>query len=179
MRALLLLEKDNTTHVKYHEAHIDKFSDYEDGKARLLASQVEGSVSPDFRVLMAYNSLTFSTCQPINHRHASLGFYDKLPKNNHQDRKSPVEDPLAMDVDSKAAPATPRSFVSDSQRNVKNHAYVELKHPQLSRRASKKIPVSGTPLSSSREHSDGDEPPLVNRCLLLRPSTNSLFLERF
>ncbi|KAF5358337.1 hypothetical protein D9756_001403 [Leucocoprinus leucothites] len=160
MRALLLQEQDPST-VKYHEEHLAGFPDYLERKKELLASQAEGSPCPSFSLLMTYNALTFQVCQPVNHRHANLGWYDHLPEKSRQiQNKAPKKEAVVpMDLDSSMSQApAPHSPGSESQRSVKNHAYVELKQPERRRRASgAKLHLSSPLSSASEDHSDHDE----------------------
>lgn len=176
MRALLLQEKDPTA-VVYHEDHINKFPDYKKEKEVLLDSQMEGS-APNFNVLMTYNAITFPLCQPVSHRHASLGWYDKVPERPRQTTSGTSgkakEILTPMDVDSEVEHAhVAHSSGSDSQRSMKNYAYIELKRPKRRRLTSSKLHPS-LQLSSASEcqsdDDDDDELDSVSRQFTLRPA---------
>ncbi|KAJ3568645.1 hypothetical protein NP233_g5586 [Leucocoprinus birnbaumii] len=161
MQALLLQELDPTT-IKYHEAHLDGYREYPEDRKELLEFQAEGTACPNFTVLMTYNAITFKLCQPVNQRHAGLGWYDTLPERS---RRTPAkatkkeEEPVPMDLDSEMehAPNT-RSPGTESQRSVRNHAYVELKQPERRKRNSGQKLHLSSPLSSpSGDPSDNDE----------------------
>ena len=178
MRALLLQEKDPTA-VVYHEDHINKFPDYKKEKEVLLDSQMEGS-APNFNVLMTYNAITFPLCQPVSHKHASLGWYDKVPERPRQTTSGTSgkakEILTPMDVDSEVEHAhVAHSSGSDSQRSMKNYAYIELKRPKRRRLTSSKLHPS-LQLSSASEYQsdddddDDDELDSVSRQFTLRPA---------
>ena len=170
MRALLLQERDPTT-ISYHEDHINKFPDYDKGKESLFNSQREGS-TPNFHVLMTYNAITFPICQPVKHRHASLGWYDKMPKRSRQatseSSRKGVSVTMSMDMDSEMDDAhVARSSGSDSQRSMKNTAYIELKPTERRRPISSKLRPSL--LSSASEYkSDYEELDSVSSQFILR-----------
>jgi len=167
MRALLLQERDPTT-VFYHEDHINKFPDYDQGKESLFNSQQEGS-TPNFNVLMTYYAITFPICQPVKHRHASLGWYDEMPKESHQttsefSRKGSL---VTKDIDMGSEIDHARSSESDSQRSMKNDAYIEIKPTERRRPLSSKLHPSL--LSSASEYdSDHEELGSVSSQFTLR-----------
>jgi hypothetical protein len=157
MRALLLTEQDATS-VTYHEQHLKKFPEYHERRKELIASQTAGSACPDFNVLMYHNAITFPVCQPVNHKHASLGWYDRLPKRDHRSSAGKMkETPVSMDVDSDGEAVTPHSPGGDSHRSMKNNAYVEVDQPKGRRVSGERLDLS-SPLSSASEghsvHSD-------------------------
>jgi len=156
MRALLLQERD-PTNISYHEDHINKFPDYNKGKESLFDSREEGS-TPNFNVLMTYYAITFPTCQPVKHKHASLGWYDKMPKRPRQttseSSRKGVSVTMNMDMDSEMDHAhAARSLGSDSQQNMKN---IELKPTERRRPISSKLHPSLLSLASEHE-SDHEE----------------------
>lgn len=170
MRALLLQERDPTT-ISYHEDHINKFPDYDKGKESLFNSQREGS-TPNFHVLMTYYAITFPICQPVKHGHASLGWYDNMPKRSRQatseSSRKGVSVSMNMDMDSKMDHAhVAHSLGSGSQRSIKNTAYIELKPIERWRPVSSKLRPSL--LSSASEYeSDHEELGSVSSQFILR-----------
>lgn len=140
----LLLQEQDQSHAIYHSRHIGKFPEYDDRKERFLIAQKEGSPNSDFNVQLVYNASVFTICQPINAAYASLGWYDQVPPK-------PA-------VDQYETQNTSGSPTNSSQKSVKNHAYVEVKH-RVATAPSRTLPrqPSSSPLSSDHDNSDRED----------------------